>query len=71
MAKVKMSIDQTKPRPRHVCIGLDNDDDTIGVLHPTEYENISPYSEHCRNQGHDVEECKARIRDELYIQRKE
>ena len=42
IAKVKMQIDLTKPIPRHVWIGLDNDDDTIGVCQPVEYENIPP-----------------------------
>lgn len=49
MAKVKMPIDLTKPRPRHVWIELHNDDDTIGICHPVEYINIPPYCEYCRN----------------------
>lgn len=38
MAKVKMQIDLTKPRPRHVCVGLHKDDDTIGIWQPAKYE---------------------------------
>ena len=37
-----MQIYQTKPRHRHMWIGFDNNDDTIGVCHPVEYENIPP-----------------------------
>lgn len=43
MAKVMMQIDFTKPRPRHVWIGLHNDDDTIGMWQTVKYENIPPY----------------------------
>lgn len=46
MAKVKMKIDLTKSRPRLVWIGPNNDDDTIGVWLPVEYENIPPYYEY-------------------------
>ena len=59
-----MKIDLTKSRPRLVWIGPNNDDYTIGVWLPVEYENIPPYYEYWRHQGHDVEKCKARIRDE-------
>lgn len=45
MAKVKMKIDLTIPRPRHMWIGLHNEDDTIGTQQPVEYENIPPYCE--------------------------
>ena len=56
MAKHKMQIDLTKPRQRHVWIGLDNDDDTVRIWPLVEYENIPPYCEYCRHQGHEVDE---------------
>lgn len=36
-----------------------------------EYENISPYCDYCIHKGHYIEECKSKIRDEEYRQRKE
>lgn len=36
-----------------------------------EYENVPPYCQYCRHQGHHTEECKLKIRDEEYRQRKE
>ena len=58
MAKDKMQIYFTKPRPRHVWIAYDNDDDTIGIWQPVEYENIPPYYEYFIHQGHEEDECK-------------
>lgn len=31
MTKVKMQIDLTKPRPRHVWVVLHNEEDTLGI----------------------------------------
>ena len=31
MAKAKMQIHQKKPSPRHMLIGLDHDDESIGT----------------------------------------
>lgn len=56
MSKVKMQIDMTKPRPRHVWIGLHNEDVTICTWQQKEYENIPFYFQYCRHQGFDVEE---------------
>lgn len=64
MPKVKMQIDLSKPRPRHVWIGLHNEDNTIDIWKPVEYENIPTYSEYCRHQGYYVEEYKSWMRDE-------
>lgn len=58
MDKVKMQINLTKPRTRHVWIGQHNEDDTIGIWQPVEYENVPPYFEYCRYHGHDIDECK-------------
>ncbi|KAG5580317.1 hypothetical protein H5410_050944 [Solanum commersonii] len=71
MAKVKVQVDLTKTRPRHVWIGLDDEDLTIGRWEPIEYENIPPYCAYCRYQGHRIEECNFKIRDEEYNKRKE
>lgn len=64
MPKVKMQIDLSKPRPRHVWIGLHNEDNTIDIWKPVEYENIPTYYEYCRHQGYYVEEYKSWMRDE-------
>ncbi|KAK4707181.1 hypothetical protein R3W88_033254 [Solanum pinnatisectum] len=71
MAKVKVQIDLTKARPRHVWIGLNDEDLTIGRWQPIEYENIPPYCVYCKHQGHMVEECNFKLRDEEYRKRKE
>ncbi|KAH0712245.1 hypothetical protein KY289_008204 [Solanum tuberosum] len=71
MAKVKVQVDLTKARPKHVWIGLDEDDLTIGRWQTIEYESIPPYCEYCKHQGHMVYECNFKIRDEEFKQRKE
>ncbi|XP_049352151.1 uncharacterized protein LOC125816581 [Solanum verrucosum] len=71
MAKVKVQVDLTKARPRHVWIGLDEADLTIGRWQTIEYESIPPYCEYCKHQGHMIYECNFKIRDEEYKQRKE
>ncbi|KAG5599229.1 hypothetical protein H5410_030599 [Solanum commersonii] len=71
MAKVKVQVDLTKARPRHVWIGLDEEDLTIGRWQTIEYESIPPYCEYCKHQGHMVYECNFKIRDEEFKQRKE
>lgn len=43
-----MQIDLTKQKPRHMRINLENEDDTIGIWQPVEYESIPPYCEYCR-----------------------
>ncbi|TMW97454.1 hypothetical protein EJD97_005474 [Solanum chilense] len=68
--KVKMQVDLTTPRPRHVWIGLYLEDNTIGFWRPVEYENVPTYCEYCKNQVHDIDECKSKLRDEEYRQRK-
>ncbi|KAK4707014.1 hypothetical protein R3W88_033428 [Solanum pinnatisectum] len=71
MAKVKVQIDLTKARPRHVWIGLDDVDLTIGRWLPIEYENIPPYYVYCKHQGHMIEDCNFKLRDEEFKKRKE
>lgn len=66
-----MQINLTKTRPRHVWVGLDNDDDTIGIWKPVEYENIRAYCEYYRHKGYDIDECRSEMRDEVHIQRME
>ena len=36
VANEKIQIDLTKPRPRHVWIGLDNEDDIVGIWQPVD-----------------------------------
>ncbi|KAH0737774.1 hypothetical protein KY290_036479 [Solanum tuberosum] len=71
MAKVKVQVDLTKTRPRHVWIGLDEEDLTIGRWQPIEYENIPPYCAYCKHQGHMIGDCNFKIRDEDLKRRKE
>ncbi|KAH0736216.1 hypothetical protein KY290_011893 [Solanum tuberosum] len=71
MAKVKVQIDLTKDRPRHIWIGLDDEDLTIGRWQPIEYENIPPYCTYCKHQGHMIGDCNFKIRDEDFKRRKE
>ncbi|KAG5568245.1 hypothetical protein H5410_064740 [Solanum commersonii] len=71
MAKVKVQVDLTKDRPRHVWIGLDDEDLTIGRWQPIEYENIPPYCAYCKHQGHMIDDCNFKIRDEDFKRRKE
>ncbi|KAG5599178.1 hypothetical protein H5410_030548 [Solanum commersonii] len=71
MAKVKVQVDLTKARPRHVWIGLDEEDLTIGRWQTIDYESIPPYCEYCKHQGHMGYECKFKIRDEEFKKRKE
>ena len=59
-----MQIDLTKTRPRHVWVGLDPEDDIIGFWQLVKYENVPPYCEYCKHQGHDIDECKSKLRDE-------
>ncbi|KAG5605815.1 hypothetical protein H5410_027307 [Solanum commersonii] len=66
MAKVKVQIDLTKDRPRHVWIGLDEEDLTIGRWQTIEYESIPPYCAYCKHQGHMIFECNLKIRDEEF-----
>ncbi|KAH0768928.1 hypothetical protein KY290_012909 [Solanum tuberosum] len=71
MAKVKVQVDLTKARPRHIWIGLDDEDLTIGRWQPIEYENIPPYCTYCKHQGHMIGDCNFKIRDEDFKRRKE
>lgn len=71
MAKVKVQVDLTKDRPRHVWIGLDDEDLTIGRWQAIEYENIPPYCTYCKHQGHMIGDCNFKIRDEDFKRRKE
>ncbi|KAG5631355.1 hypothetical protein H5410_003072 [Solanum commersonii] len=44
---------------------------TIGRLQTIEYENIPPYCTYCRHQGHIIDECNFKVRDEEYKRQKE
>uniref|UniRef100_M1DND0 Ta11-like non-LTR retroelement protein n=1 Tax=Solanum tuberosum TaxID=4113 RepID=M1DND0_SOLTU len=71
MAKVKVQVDLTKDRPRHIWIGLDEEDLSIGRWQSIEYENIPHYCVYCKHQGHMIGDCNFKIRDEEFKRRKE
>ncbi|KAG5631447.1 hypothetical protein H5410_003164 [Solanum commersonii] len=71
MAKVKVQVDLTKTRPKHIWIELDDEDLTIGRWQPIEYENIPLYCTYCKHQGHMLEDCNFKMRDEDFKRRKE
>ncbi|KAG5580298.1 hypothetical protein H5410_050925 [Solanum commersonii] len=50
---------------------IDDEDLTIGRWQPIEYENIPPYCVYCKHQGHMIEDCNFKIRDEDFKRRKE
>lgn len=66
MARMKLQIYLTKPRPIHVWIGLNDDDDIIGIWKLFENENIPLYCEYYKYQGHYIEECIFKMRDDEY-----
>ncbi|KAG5621268.1 hypothetical protein H5410_006486 [Solanum commersonii] len=71
MAKVKVQVDITKARPSHIWLGLDDEDLTIGRWQAVEYERVPDYCEYCRHQGHMIQECTFRIRDDEFKRKKD
>ncbi|KAG5580305.1 hypothetical protein H5410_050932 [Solanum commersonii] len=61
MAKVKVQVDLTKARPRHVWIGLDEEDLTIGRWQTIEYETQNDEKkEHTSNERVQAQETQNR-----------
>lgn len=69
IGKVKMQIDLTKSRHRHVWIGLDPENYTIGFWQTVEFENVPQYCEYCKFHVHNIDLCKSKLRDEENRQR--
>lgn len=65
MAKVQVEIDSTKPRLSHVFVGQRNSTNPPpqGFEEKTEYERVPKYCSYCRLQGHSVNQCQRRERD--------
>lgn len=52
MAKVKLQIALTKPRPQHVWMGYDDDEHGKGRWQAIQYEGVPDYCIYCKHQGH-------------------
>ncbi|KAH0639334.1 hypothetical protein KY290_036595 [Solanum tuberosum] len=71
VAKVRIQIDLTKKRPRHVWLGFSEKDPTRGKWQIIEYEEVPPYCLYCKQQGHFVGTCPMKTRYEEFKERKE
>ncbi|KAM3203150.1 hypothetical protein P3L10_030776 [Capsicum annuum] len=64
MAKVKLQINLTKPRPQHVWLGYDEDEHCKGRWQTILYEEITEYYSYCKHQGHVARSCIVKEKDE-------
>lgn len=64
VAKVRLQVDLAKPRPPHVWMGFDEEDLTIGRWQTIQYEGVPNYCQYCKHQGHMVQICTIKKRDE-------
>lgn len=71
MARVRIQLDLTKDRPKHVCLCYDEENLSKGKLKSIEYENLPAYCPYCKHQGHMMEECTVKLRDEELYKVKE
>ncbi|KAG5616051.1 hypothetical protein H5410_015875 [Solanum commersonii] len=71
MARVKIQIDLTKPRPPHVWVGFKNSDPNKGRWQKVQYEGIPDYCMYCKHQGHINNVCTIKRRDEDFKKRRE
>ncbi|KAH0709369.1 hypothetical protein KY284_010796 [Solanum tuberosum] len=71
MARVKIQIDLTKPRPPHVWVGFKNSDPNKGRWQKVQYEGIPDYCIYCKHQGHIDNVCTIKRRDEDFKKRRE
>ncbi|KAH0639356.1 hypothetical protein KY285_035942 [Solanum tuberosum] len=71
MARVKIQIDLTKPRPPHVWVGFKNSDPNKGRWQKVQYEGIPNYCMYCKHQGHMDNVCTIKRRDEDFKNRRE
>lgn len=71
VAKVRIQIDLIKARPQHVWLGFDEDDLSKGKLQVIQYEEIPGYCNLCKHQGHFIDRCIVKKKDEENKRRKE
>lgn len=71
MAKVRLQINLTDELPPHIWIGFDKNDLTVGKWQAIQYEDIPAYCSYCKHQGHRVQACNVKKRDDEYRQKKE
>ncbi|KAG5606124.1 hypothetical protein H5410_027616 [Solanum commersonii] len=71
VAKVRVQIDITKERPHYVWLGFSEKDPSLGKWQIIEFEDVPSYCLYCKNQGHILEECPIKERDEEIKTRKE
>lgn len=71
MAKVKIQLDLTKPRPSHVWLGFDEDENGAGKWQQVEYEGVPFFCSYCKHQGHETLTCKIKAKDDETKRRKE
>ncbi|WMV50120.1 hypothetical protein MTR67_043505 [Solanum verrucosum] len=71
MARVKIQIDLTKPRPPHVWVGFKSSDTNKGRWQKVQYEGIPDYCMYCKHQGHIDNVCTIKRGDEDFKKRKE
>ncbi|KAG5631527.1 hypothetical protein H5410_003244 [Solanum commersonii] len=71
LAKVRIQMNLTKERPPHVWMGFNEEDLTKGRWQAIEYESVPNYCGYCKHQGHMIQICTIKQRDEDYQKRKE
>ncbi|PHT27304.1 hypothetical protein CQW23_33091 [Capsicum baccatum] len=71
MAKVRLQINLTDELPPHIWIGFDKNDLTVGKWQAIHYEDIPAYCSYCKHQGHLVQACNVKRRDDEYRKKKD
>lgn len=66
-----MQIDLTKPRPHHVWLGFDKDENEDGKWLEVQYENIPEYCLYCKHLDHNSHNCPVRMKEEENKKNKE
>lgn len=64
LAKVRLKMDLTKARSTNVWIGFDENDLNVGRYHVVHYEGVLDFCQYCKHQGHIVQLCTSKKRDE-------
>ncbi|KAG5568528.1 hypothetical protein H5410_064452 [Solanum commersonii] len=70
-AVVRIQIDLTKEKQQHIWFGYDEEDLTRGKWQAIEYDNIPHHQNYRKHQGHIIQACTIKQRDEDYQKRKE